>query len=314
MVDEQYYASLLKKTLINAIRRCGCVTHALTSGGVDSSIAASLMRFYGVNRNFKGIIVSLEGQESPDTYYARILARHLGIKVLHIVVSIDEALKAVEDVVKIMATFDPMEVINSTAVFIALKAVKNVGGIKVLTGDGGDELFAGYTYMHKMSYKELEEYIKQLVKTWRFSSIELGEFLGLKVCSPYLDNEVIDLALRIPAKLKVVKRNREIIGKYILRIAFRDILPSEIAWRSKHPIEYGSGFNRLYKILEDLSKDKIQEDIKFWHKAQPYLYEIFKKFHRIKPPTQNEKKCPYCGSGVPKNRRYCRTCGAYPVD
>jgi len=312
LMDEKNYADLLRSALINAVKRCGRVTHALTSGGLDSSIAVLLMRLYGAGRDFKGVAVCLEGQESPDIRYAELLAERLGIELLRVRVNVDEALKAVEEVVKALASFDPMEVVNSSAILVALKAVKDDGGIGVLTGDGGDELFAGYSYMHGMGYGELEEYIKHLVKTWRFSSIELGKYLGLKIYSPYLDEEVVDLALKIPTELKL-KRGRETIGKYILRVAFQDLLPPEIVWRDKHPIELGSGFNALYKILEELSDGRAHEGVRFWHRAQPYLYEVFSKFHRVRPPAQGEKQCPYCGSGVPKDKRYCRTCGAYPV-
>jgi len=313
-MSEELYAELLRRALISAVKKCGRVTHALTSGGLDSSIAALLMRLYGVSRDFKGVAVCLEEQEPLDARYAELLAKHLGIELLHVRVSVDKALRAVEVVIKALATFDPMEVVNSSAILVALKAVKEGGGTGVLTGDGGDELFAGYSYMHEMSYRELEEYIENLVKTWRFSSIELGKRLGLEVYSPYLDEEVVDLALKIPAELKLkLKRGRETIGKYILRVAFRDLLPSEIVWRDKHPIELGSGFNALYKILEGLSDGKAHEGVRFWHGAQPYLYEVFSKFHQIRPPTQGEKQCPYCGSGVPKDKRYCRACGAYPI-
>jgi len=311
-MDEERYAELLRRALMSAVKRCRRVTHALTSGGLDSSIAALMMRLYGASRDFKGVAVCLEGQEPFDVRYAELLAKRLGIGLLRVRASVDEALRAVEEVVKALATFDPMEVVNSSAIFVALKAVKGDGGTGVLTGDGGDELFAGYSYMHGMSYRELEEYIEHLVKTWRFSSIELGKYLGLEVYSPYLDEEVVELALKIPTELKL-KRGRETIGKYILRVAFQDLLPPEITWRDKHPIELGSGFNALYKILEELSEGKAREGVRFWHKAQPYLYEVFSKFHKIRPPAQGEKQCPYCGSGVPKDKRYCRTCGAYPI-
>jgi len=313
-MDERYYVDMLRRTLIDAVGRFEHVTHALTSGGLDSSIATCLLCLHRGCRSLKGVVVSLEGEDAPDIHYARILARHIGINIIHVSIGIDEALKAIERVVRILATFDPMEVVNSTVIFIALETVKGDGGLSVITGDGGDELFAGYSYMHRMSYSELEEYIKQLTRTWRFPSIELGRHLGLKVYSPFLDSKVVKLALEIPAKLKVVRVNEKTIGKYILRVAFKDILPPEIVWREKHPIEYGSRFNKLYRVLEELSRDLVFENVRFWSKAQPYLYSIFRKYHRIKPPRRNEKKCPYCGSGIPKNRRHCRTCGAYPVN
>jgi len=312
-MDEEHYVHLLREALISAVRRCGHVTHALMSGGLDSSIAATLMRLYGESRNFKGVVVCFKGWESSDVGYAELLAERLGVELLRVRASVDEALRAAEEVVEALATFDPMEVVNSSAILLALKAVKGDGGSRVLTGDGGDELFAGYSYMHEMGYAELDEYIKRLVGSWRFSSIELGKRLGLEVCSPYLDEEVVGLALEIPAKLKL-KRGHKVMGKYILRVAFQDLLPPEIAWRDKHPIEQGSGFNALYGVLEELSRGRVQGDVRFWHGAQPYLYEVFKRFHEVRPSARGEKRCPYCGSGVPKDKKYCRTCGAYPVE
>lgn len=310
---EQYYVDMLRRTLVSTVDRFECVTHALTSGGLDSSIATCLLYLRRGCKKLKGVVVYLEGEDAPDIRYARILAKHIGISIVNVSVGIDEALKAIESVVKVLATFDPMEVINSAVVFIALETVKSDGGLSVVTGDGGDELFAGYSYMYRMSYSELEEYIRHLTRTWRFPSVELGRYLGVEVYSPFLSSEVVKLALEIPARLKVVRVNGRTIGKYILRVAFKDILPSEIVWREKHPIEYGSGFNKLYRVLEELSRDLVFRDVKFWSKAQPYLYNIFRKYHRIEPPGRGEKKCPYCGSGIPKSRRHCKTCGAYPA-
>ena len=282
------------------------ITHALISGGLDSSIASTLARKY---HEFKGVVVSLEG-ESKDLKYAKILARRIGIKLVEVNVSIDEAINYVERTVKILETFDPMEIVNSTVVLIAMEYIKDDGGISVLTGDGGDELFAGYSYMHEMDYDELREYIYHLTKIWRFSAFKIGENLGLKVFSPYLVDYVIDYALKIPPELKVVKFKDKKIGKYILRIAFEGIVPDEIIWRDKHPIELGSGFNKLYSVLEQLSQGLEFDEVKFWNKSQPYLYKIFKKYHKI--ISLGNKICPFCKSSKIIGR-HCKTCGAYPV-
>ena len=291
----------LRSILDNAVKSVE-ITHALTSGGLDSSIASALARKYN---DFKGVVVSLEGK-SPDIKYAKILADKIGIKLDLVDVSLEEAINYVEKTVKILATFDPMEIVNSTVILIAFEHIKSDNGICVLTGDGGDELFAGYSYMHKMDFKELEEYIAKLPSFWSFSSFKIGESLDLKVFSPYLVDYVVEYALKIPPELKIVKFRDKKIGKYILRIAFEDLIPKEIAWREKHPIEVGSGFNRLYKVLEDLSEGLEFEEVRFWHRSQPYLYDIFRRYHRIK--RNGEKSCPFCGSKV--LGKHCKTCGA----
>jgi len=298
------YIEELRKILDRAVRSTE-ITHALTSGGLDSSIASALARRY---HEFRGVVVSLEGN-STDIRYAKLLAEKIRIKLDVIDVSLDEAIDYVEKTVRILATFDPIEVVNSTAVLIALEYIKHNDGIRVLTGDGGDELFAGYSYMHEMDFKELGEYIAKLPSFWTFSSFKIGESLSLEVFSPYLVDYVIEFALEIPPELKVVKFNNKKIGKYILRIAFEDLIPKEIAWREKHPIEIGSGFNKLYDVLEELSVGLEFDEVKFWHGSQPYLYDIFRRFHTIR--RGDKKSCPFCGSEV--FGRHCKTCGAYLV-
>ena len=307
-----YYTGMLREALWNATKQYSDVTHALISGGLDSSIAAYLVWKLGVR--FKGILVSLEEGTPTDLMYSHRLAKYLGIELVHIAVGVDETLKLMEDVIKTLATFDPMEVVNSTAIYTALKYVEEDDGIAVLTGDGADELFAGYSYMHEMDYESLENYIGHLTRIWRFSSIDLAKPLGLEIRTPYLEPKVVEVSLKIPARLKVVKIGNRTVGKYVLRKAFENYLPQEIIWRDKHPIEQGSGFNILYRVLEELSKGlKIPSNIRFWGKAQPYLYKIFTKYHKIRKPSVGEKRCPYCGSGIPRYTRYCRVCGAYPV-
>ncbi|MCK4929015.1 MAG: asparagine synthase, partial [Methanosarcinales archaeon] len=64
---------------------------------------------------------------------------------------------------------------------------------------------------------------------------------GMKLAAPFLETEMIQLGLSIPAELKVREVEGEQVGKYILRKAAETIMPGEIAWRDKKAMQYGSG-------------------------------------------------------------------------
>ncbi len=109
----------------------------LLSGGLDTSIVTMKARKYCT---LTGITVCL-GQ-APDEKFARIIEEKFDLE--HTIVRIDErdAETAFQDVVKIMRSFDPMEIRNDATIMIGLRQAKHMGFRSVLTGDAGDELFA----------------------------------------------------------------------------------------------------------------------------------------------------------------------------
>ena len=82
------------------------------------------------------------------------------------------------------------------------------------------------------------------------------EFYQLKVIQPFLDNEIIEFALKVPVDLKIKQSNNRFIGKWILRKAFEDLLPKEIIWQDKRPLECGSGMNKLRAIISAKISDE----------------------------------------------------------
>jgi asparagine synthase (glutamine-hydrolysing) len=69
---------------------------------------------------------------------------------------------------------------------------------------------------------------------------------------PFLDKEVIRTGLAISPELKVLKRDGLYIRKYILRKAADGVLPSELLWKEKKAIQYGTG---VQKVLDKLARD-----------------------------------------------------------
>jgi asparagine synthase (glutamine-hydrolysing) len=291
----------------------------LLSGGLDTSIVALNAHKYSA---LTGITVSLG--EAPDESFAQIIARDFGLE--HTIVRIDErdAEAAVQDVVKIMRSFDPMEIRNDVAVMIGLHRAKDLGFRHVLTGDAGDELFAGYSYLFNKKHEELEKCLMDLWETMRFASIPLAASLGMDARLPFLDQALQEFSKKIPSKLKIHEEHGIVYGKWILRKTYEQVLPNEIVWRTKMPIEQGSGTTVLTKYFENkISDDKFStmkkscfetEGVRIRDKEHLAYYEVFRSlFGSPRGIGEGSRLCDGCGSRLGELMSYCRTCGAYPA-
>ncbi|HID19176.1 TPA: asparagine synthase [Candidatus Bathyarchaeota archaeon] len=291
-----------------------CIADSLMlSGGLDTSIIACL-----VNQYFKPktLTVGFTGGNPLDICYAKLVAKHFNLQNEVKFFSLEEADEAAARVVEIIRSFDPMEIRNDITIFIGMRHLKEAGVKSVITGDGGDELFAGYPFLFKLKPREVDRWVRDVVERWFFAAKPIGESLGLKVLQPFTDNRIINLALKIPAEFKIAERNGITYGKYVLRKAFEGLLPAEVVWRAKHPIELGSGSTELSKMFK-VTSEEFAEMSKIIHlnsQEQAYYFKIYLKTVGVIPePKEGEKACPRCGGGLPVNRNHCKICGAYPV-
>jgi len=101
---------------------------------------------------------------------------------------------------------------------------------------------------------------------------------------PFLDLELINLAMTIPPSLKLYdERRRQRIEKWILRKAAADLLPPEIIWRSKAQFDEGSGtVDLLQRIVShqmtpaEASKYRAtQPEIKLRSPEECFYHRIF---------------------------------------
>ncbi len=308
----------IRLLLEGAVRRnlADCI---LLSGGLDTSIVTAVARKYS---KLTGITVSLG--EAPDVKFAQLIAEKYRLK--HHVVRVDhnDIQRAVFEVVKVMQSFDPMEIRNDATIMIGLENARELGFNEVMTGDAGDELFAGYSFFFKMSLDELEKRLRKMWSTMRFSSVPLAESLGMQARLPLLDDEFKNFAMEVPVQLKIHDERGRVYGKWILRKSFEQDLPDEILWRVKMPIEQGSGTSSLSeyygtKIPDsefNLKREQFwkSDRVRIRDKEQLAYYEIYRGI--IGTPDgrgSGSKVCTGCSTHLPEEMNYCRTCGEYPV-
>lgn len=296
----------------------------LLSGGLDSSIIAS---FQKPEYTFT---VTLHGSNASDSQYARLIAKQYGSKHITIKIKTLELLKIEEKVIELFRTFDPIFIRNSSVIFAAVQKAKEVGVSALLTGDGGDELFAGYNYL-KRYFKDkpkLEEEVKRLWNIMHFPSGTIGKFFNVKITSPYLDEKFMRFAKSINISMKMGQYQNKLWGKFILRKCFEKWQHQEKhAWREKEAQEEGSGFSKIKdyfenqmftnkEFLNEIKRIKDIESVKIRSKEHLFYYLTYRKYF-LPPRSQKEvlelRKCPDCSGGFRWMGKFCRICGAYPV-
>ena len=291
----------------------------LLSGGLDSSILASIIR------PECSITVGL-GDKARDFFFANEIAKRYCTIHLQVILNYETLISIMHDLIRILKTFDPIEIRNSSVIYAGINEARHKGYSSVMTGDGGDELFAGYNYMVRYhdDLKNLDEELHRLWQIMHFSSAEIGKALGLDVKTPYLDENFISYAKSIDISDKIGAYNGKTWGKFILRKSFETYLGKEIAWRSKMAQEEGAqttliknfaGIELDDKQFEDEIEKASLEGVKIRDKEHLYYYLIYKENFSIpkKDKKSHNLRCPECLAAFIWNGRYCRTCGSFPV-
>ena len=291
------------------------------SGGLDSSIIGHFIK----DRSPKAIVVITEDFIASDLSYSQIVSKHLGIPLEIHNVSTEQILDGIKNTIKILKNFNDIEIRNSVVMYVSLDALNKKGVKSVLTGDGADEIFAGYNFLLKKSETELTDELNRIKKIMHFSSQEIAKNFGIKIESPFLDDRVMEFAQSIPLSMKVNQRNQKVFGKYILRKTFEEYLPTSIVWREKSPMQEGAGTSGLTNLFETIITDTVfsektkeikeKDNVVIRTKESLHYYQIFKEnFDLNEKSDLNKKLCPDCTSEIDENSKFCRMCGKFPID
>jgi asparagine synthase (glutamine-hydrolysing) len=232
----------MEKAVVKRLRSdvpLGC----FLSGGLDSSIIAAVARQH--LDELHTFAVGLEG--SSDLAAARKVARHLDTIHHEYVIEPSEVVEVLPEVLHHLESYD-RDLVRSAVptYFVARLAAQDMK--VVLTGEGADELFAGYSYYADyddpaLLQRELRRSLMAMhnVNLQRVDRMTMAHSLEARV--PFLDKTMLDLAMRIPAEWKQRPEKGCDGEKWILRKAFEDMLPEEIVWRGKLQFDEGSGFS-----------------------------------------------------------------------
>jgi asparagine synthase (glutamine-hydrolysing) len=259
----------------------------LLSGGLDSSLIAALVcDIHKKNQSDVKIeTYSIGLPDSEDIKYARKVAEHIGSNHTEIIVTEQDMLDAIPEVIRAIESYDTTTVRASIGNYLIGKYIKQHSTAKVIfNGDGSDELAGGYLYMS--SCPDSIEYDKETVRLLK--DIHLFDVLrsdksisshGLEPRTPFLDRGFVNYYLSIPIEY----RNHNLginIEKYLIRLAFNNeqLLPDEILWRKKEAFSDGvsNKGKSLFQIIQEHT-DKLVSDpmLNLKEKEKKYYRSIF---------------------------------------
>jgi asparagine synthase (glutamine-hydrolysing) len=213
------------------------------SGGLDSSIIAAIAVREARERGYVLPTFAVGTEGSGDLVAARVVAEHLGTEHHERVVTPAEARAALPVAVRSIESFDPSLVRSAVPNYLLSELAARTVKV-VLTGEGADELFAGYDYVCDLPGEaELHDELVRTVENLHGLNLQRCDRVtmahGLEGRVPFLDLDMIELALAIPAGWKLSGPDRP--EKLILREAFAGDLPDAILWRKKEQFGDGSG-------------------------------------------------------------------------
>ena len=263
----------------------------LLSGGLDSSVISAIAEKFSEHRiednsqtraywpRLHSFAVGLKG--APDLAKAKLVADHIGTVHHEINYTIQEGLDAIRDVIYFIETYDVTTVRASTPMYLLARVIKSMGIKMVLSGEGADEIFGGYLYFHKAPNAKAfhEETVRKLSKLHYYDCLRANKSLsawGVEGRVPFLDKEFLDVAMRTNPEAKMCPGST--IEKKIVREAFADMLPDEIAWRQKEQFSDGVGYSWIDTLKKITSEAVTDEQIA--HAAERFP---------INPPLNKEE-------------------------
>ncbi len=314
MLSTVYYS--LEEAVIKRVENTDREVACLLSGGLDSSLVAAL-----VKRHYKGELhtwsIGMEGSE--DLKYAKIVADHIGSTHHSIVVTEEEFLSYIPDVIKTIESYDTTTVRASVGNWLISKYIKENSDAKVIfNGDGSDEVMGGYMYFY-MAPNALEfdkECVRLLKDICYFDVLRSDRSIsshGLEARTPFLDRQFVANYLSIHPDLRHHRQNNQ-CEKHIMRKSVElfgnNLLPKNVLWRTKEAFSDGVSkqTKSWYMIIQDyvnkniyghISK-RVEENIlsqmnpyKFNKPEtleQLYYRETFSRFYKS---NSSEKIIPY---------------------
>src|SRR3989344_1478776 len=258
IIDKETAKKVLYESIIKALKaKIKPSTGILFSGGVDSTLVAYLSKKLGYDLK----CYSLGFKDSDDIEYARKIAKEYNLNYKEKIITIEELESAIKQVIKILKTSDFVKISIGSLVYLACKEAKKDKIKILLTGSGTEDTLLGYDKHKKALLNNTlkEETLNGLLSFYDRDlsrDIPIASSLGIKLDSPYLDEQYIRTAMKISNKLKINNQHKKLI---LRELALSLGLKEEFAFRKKRAAQYGSKIEREIGKLARSSGFKYKE-------------------------------------------------------
>ena len=293
MDDVETICSKIHEKLVKGIEKrliADAKVGFLLSGGLDSSLVCAI----AARKSKEPIRTFAIGmsEDAIDLKYAKQVADYIGSDHTEVIITKEDVLAALEDVVQLLGTYDITTIRASMGMYLICKAIHETTDIRVLlTGEISDELF-GYKYTDfapspEAFQAEAQKRIRELHMYDVLRADRCISVNSLEARVPFGDLDFVKYVMSIdPAK----KMNVYGKGKYLLRHAFEgDYLPHDILYREKAAFSDAVG----HSLVDDLKEyaESYYTDEEFEAKCKQYDYatpftkesllyrELFEKYY-----------------------------------
>ena len=263
------FVEKMKESVQKRVNNCERDIACLLSGGLDSGIVSAL-----VNRMYKektGNVLetySIGLNNASDFEFAKKMSQHIGSKHHEIIVSNDDFIKSIPDVIRDIESYDTTTVRASVGNWNIGKYIAEHSNAKVVfNGDGSDELAGGYLYFNACPSDQAfhEETLRLLTEINRFDALRSDKSIsshGLEPRTPFLDKELTRYYLSIPIQYRNHNKTKT-IEKYFIRKAFElydpELLPPDILWRKKEA--FSDGVSSIEKSWYQIIQEHLDESV-----------------------------------------------------
>lgn len=226
----------------------------LLSGGLDSSLVCSIASKY-MKAPLQTFAIGMES-DAIDLKYAREVADYIGSEHTEILISKEDVIKCLDQVIYLLETYDITTIRASIGMYLLCKAIREKSEVKVLlTGEISDELF-GYKYTDYAPSAQAfqEESMKRIRELYLYDVLRADRCISanaLEARVPFGDLKFVDYVMSISPNLKLNTYGK---GKYLLRKAFSgEYLPEHILMREKAAFSDAVGHS-LVEILKEYAE------------------------------------------------------------
>lgn len=282
------------------------------SGGLDSSLVASIMR--GSVERLHSFTAGMK--DSPDIIKAREVAAYLGTKHYELLYTRQEMKKSLEEVIWHLESFDAPLVRSAIPMyFVSRLAARHVKVI--LSGEGADELFAGYSYFGKFRGTKLRREMNKAITALQDTNLQRADRISmahsLEARVPFLDYRLLRYSLGITEELLEHRQGRK--EKQLLRDAFRGYLPEEILNRPKMKFSAGAGsseelFDEYSAKISDpefRQNRRLPDKTLLRSKEEYYYYRTFRDLFGEKIPLHLVGRTVDSSAATGRDRKCSRT-------
>ena len=240
LTDVKYVTRRLRELLTAAVAKRldpNERTGILLSGGIDSATVACVAR----RLSDKLVSFTVGTREGPDLGFAGELARRWGLEAHQLVYNTRDLMSVLPKTIFHLESYDAPLVRSSVANFLATRLARRHGVRRVLIGEGGDELFAGYDQLKRLPVNRLNRALWTMMGELYNGGLQrcdrMPQAHGVEATIPFLDINLFHFAFSIAPELKIHNG----VEKWILRKAFDGLMPGEVVWRPKQRFAAGAG-------------------------------------------------------------------------